>query len=181
MMSKQSKIGFSIAMFDLIKEEKKTKKIYEEVKVISEVLDENDDYIQMLNSSSVPFEKKEKEIMTAFKKADYIIKNTMLILAKNNSFSFIKDILKQLISLLQKELNIQEGIVYSTIKLSGKDIKKLELKVTKILDTKVTLVNYIDKELIGGFKIVIGDIVIEDSIKADLNDLKQSLLYKGEF
>ena len=104
----------------------------------------------------------------------------MLILAESGRFTLLQLILKKLKELMQIDLKIKEGIVYSTTKLSDQKIKELEKKVTKDLAIKVSLENHIDKELIGGFKIVVDDYVVEDSVKSHLENLKQQLLNKTE-
>ena len=59
-------------------------------------------------------------------------------------------------------------------------LQKIEEKVSKELDKKITLKNLIDKELIGGFKIVVGSIVIEDSVKSELKAMKDSLIFNSK-
>lgn len=181
MISKQSRVGFAIAIFELSKELKKEKKIYNEIKIIRDVLNENQEFISLIDNSSILFSQKEKIILETFHSMDEILINTMLLLTENNRFNFMIEISNLLISQLQNELNIKEGIVYSTFKLKETQLKKLEKKIGLKFGAKVSLKNYIDKELIGGFKIVIDDIIIEDSIKSDLKDLKNNLLNKGEF
>lgn len=81
---------------------------------------------------------------------------------------------------MQEILKIKQGIVYSTKLLKPAEIKKLEQKLSKEYQYEVSLVNLIDKELIGGFKIKIDSIVIEDSIKLELENMKKTLkLTKG--
>ena len=69
---------------------------------------------------------------------------------------------------------------FSTEKLTSVKIKKIEEKVSKELGKKITLKNLIDKELIGGFKIVVGSIVIEDSVKSELKAMKDSLIFNSK-
>ena len=97
-----------------------------------------------------------------------------------NNFKYFKDILNKLNKYLQDILKIEQGIIYSTEKLTSVKIKKIEEKVSKELDKKITLKNLIDKELIGGFKIVVGSIVIEDSVKSELRAMKDSLIFNSK-
>lgn len=179
---KEKKIGFAIALFEIAKEEKKIKKIYKESKIIYQSLEENGDFIEILNDFSLQNDQKKKIVNNIYKNIDIDLLNTMYILIDNNAFRYIIDVLEKLISFLQNELNIKEGIVYSTTKISDDKIKKLEKKLSNEYNVKISLKNHIDKELIGGFKIIIDDIVIEDSIKSDLEDIKHNLLLnKGEY
>ena len=76
-------------------------------------------------------------------------------------------------------LDIEEGIIYSTIKLNEDEINKISEALTKRTSKKVELKNQIDESLIGGVKIVIKDRVYDSSIKYKLEQLKSSLIKKG--
>lgn len=176
MISKDNTIGFSLALFNIAKEENKIKKFYKESQVIVESLEENDEIFSVIDDICLSFEKKKQIITNIYKKNDKDLINTMYILAEKNKFRYILDILKNLIVYLQEALNIREGIIYSTIKMSDVKIKEFEKKVSKHFNSNITLKNYLDHELIGGFKIVVNDTIIEDSIKSELEDIKQKLL-----
>lgn len=181
MTSRESyKISFALALYELLNESKELKKNYAEVTTILKVLDENPEFIAMNDDLFLEFSKKEKLIKEAFKQINPVLLNAMLILAESGRFTLLQLILKKLKELMQIDLKIKEGIVYSTTKLSDQKIKELEKKVTKDLAIKVSLENHIDKELIGGFKIVVDDYVVEDSVKSHLENLKQQLLNKTE-
>ena len=79
------------------------------------------------------------------------------------------------------ELNIKNGVVYTTLNLTDSQIKAMEEKVSSILNANVTLTNKLDSSLIGGFKIQVEDYILDDSIKNQLYKLKESIkLKKGE-
>ena len=70
-------------------------------------------------------------------------------------------------------MNVKYGIIYSTEKLSKEEITKFEKKLSKKLSTEVLLVNKIDKSLLAGIKIKVGDYIIENSIEGFLNTFKK--------
>ena len=70
-------------------------------------------------------------------------------------------------------MNVKYGIIYSTEKLSKEEITKFEKKLSKKLFTEVLLVNKIDKSLLAGIKIKVGDYIIENSIEGFLNTFKK--------
>ena len=51
----------------------------------------------------------------------------------------------------------------------------IEKKISALEENKVELRNQIDKSLIGGVKVVIGDHIYDDSIKHHLDELKTNL------
>ena len=171
MIKNEVKIGYALALLDIAKEEKITKKIYLQINQIIESLEKNEEFVLLLDSN-IQQAKKEKLIKNVFKNIHWSLTNVAMILMTKNNFKYFKDILNKLNKYLQDILKIEQGIIYSTEKLTSVKIKKIEEKVSKELDKKITLKNLIDKELIGGFKIVVGSIVIEDSVKSELKAMK---------
>lgn len=179
MIKNEVKIGYALALLDIAKEEKITKKIYLQINQIIESLEKNEEFVLLLDSN-IQQAKKEKLIKNVFKNIHWSLTNVAMILMIKNNFKYFKDILNKLNKYLQDILKIEQGIIYSTEKLTSVKIKKIEEKVSKELDKKITLKNLIDKELIGGFKIVVGSIVIEDSVKSELKAMKDSLIFNSK-
>lgn len=179
MIKNEVKIGYALALLDIAKEEKITKKIYLQINQIIESLEKNEEFVLLLDSN-IQQSKKEKLIKNVFKNIHWSLTNVAMILMAKNNFKYFKDILNKLNKYLQDILKIEQGIIYSTEKLTSVKIKKIEEKVSKELNKKITLKNLIDKELIGGFKIVVGSIVIEDSVKSELKAMKDSLIFNSK-
>ncbi len=179
MIKNEVKIGYALALLDIAKEEKVTKEIYTQVNQLIKALDENPEYIEILDSN-INQEEKEKIIKKSFKDIHWSLSNVGLILSSKNNFKYFLDIIEKLNKYLQDILKIEQGIIYSTEKISQIKLKKIEDKVSKEMNKKITLKNLIDKELIGGFKIVLGSIVIEDSVKSELRAIKKHLTFNNE-
>ena len=101
--------------------------------------------------------------------------NFIKLVTKKHLIYLYKDIVKKIVKLLNEELNIDEGFVYSTEELSKEQISKISDAVSKKLNHKVELKNVIDERLIGGVRVVINDHVYDGSIKFKLETLKSNL------
>lgn len=101
--------------------------------------------------------------------------NFVKLITKKHFIYLYKDIVKKIVKLLNEELNIDEGFVYSTEKLSEEQIKNISDAVGKKLNHKVELKNIIDERLIGGVRVVINDHVFDGSVKFKLETLKNNL------
>lgn len=176
MIRSETKIGYSLALLDIAKEEKKIKEIYKQVNIIFSNLDDEPEFVKILDSSSLDNNEKFNIIDKTFKGFHWSLVNTMKLLAETNRVKILKDILTHLIKQLQELLNIKKGIIYSTIKLSRNEIKKIEDKLTQQFDTEINLVNLIDKELIGGFKVELGSFIIDESIRYELQSISKIIM-----
>ena len=76
---------------------------------------------------------------------------------------------------LNEELNIDDGFLYSTEKLSSNQIERIEEAIGKRLGHKVELKNIIDERLIGGVRVVIHDHVFDGSLNYKIETLKNNL------
>lgn len=168
--------GYALALFSLAKEEKKLKKVKEDSLEIIEALKANEEFLELLRSKRIEFDSKETMIQKAFKGADKNILNFLLIVAQKGNAKQVPHILTKLVSLINDELGIKEGFIYTVKKLSADEMKKIETKVSKQLGFKPTLINKLDPELISGFRVVVGDEVIEDSVASRLQQIKYELL-----
>ena len=79
-------------------------------------------------------------------------------------------------SLVNEYRGVKEGLVYSTEKLSEKQLSDLNKKISEVEKMPTELRNIIDPSLIGGVKIVINDHIYDGSIKHHIEDMRTSLL-----
>lgn len=180
MFSKSEMVsGYSLAILDLIKEENGFKKVYPQVLEIKDALEENPKFETILDSE-IDSKNKILLIEKSFSNIHWSLINVAQMLALKKQFKYFKNVLNNLIKNLQEILKIEQGIVYSVQPITKTKLNKLEKKLSKKFGKKISLKNLIDKELIGGFKIILGSIVIEDSIESELNLIKKQLIFKEE-
>lgn len=122
-------------------------------------------------------EESKKIIETIFKNIlDQKWINLFFIMIDDNVINYFLDVLKKIVLYFEEHLNIKHGQIYSVIKLSEIQIKKIESKITKKLNQEVKLFNYLDKNIIGGICVRVEDYIWDNSIKTKLKNLKKDLL-----
>ena len=173
--------GYALALLSLSKEEKKLKAYKEQSLALIEAFELNEDYIGVLNTKSIPVETRRDLAKKAFgKKISKNILNFMFLLIERSKVNLAIPVLKKLVKLINEDMNIDEGTVYSVIPLSKLEVTKIEKKTSTILGKKVVLINKIDKELISGIKVIVQDEVIEDSVISRFEQLRQTLLERED-
>lgn len=172
--------GYSLAILDLIQEEKSDiENIYYQIIEIKDALEENPLFEQILDNSTND-DKKISIIEESFHRIHWSLINVAQMLSLKKHFKYFKNILNNLIKHLQEILQIEQGIVYSITPIGKIRLAKLEKKLSNDFGKKISLKNLIDHELIGGFKIILGSVVIQNSIESQLNLLKKELIFKEE-
>ena len=103
---------------------------------------------------------------------DFIFKNFYTVLLRNNDLKLINKIIEKI-----EEIDKEERGVVEVEITSAKEIDKdLVSKLRNLIGKKIEIEEKIDPSLIGGLKIQIKDLLIDGSIKAKLNKLRQSLV-----
>lgn len=111
------------------------------------------------------------ESLKEVKDADLVFRNFYSILLRNNDLKLLSKIIEKIEEIDKEKRGVVEVKIASTKKIEPEIIEKLR-KLIKNAEIQ----EEIDPSLIGGLKIQIGDLLIDGSIKAKLNKLRQSLI-----
>jgi F-type H+-transporting ATPase subunit delta len=176
-MAKLVENVYGDALFELAKEENKVDEFFEEVTGLIQVLSENPDLTKMMTHPHISKEEKLQTVETVFKGkiSDEII-GLMRMVVEKDHFGQMKDIFEYFVSSVKEFKNI--GVCYISTPLELSDQKKKEVENRLLETTKYeTLETHykIDKDLIGGMVIRIGDRVVDSSIRTKIYNLSREL------
>ena len=101
--------------------------------------------------------------------------NFVRVLAQNDRLSLLPQIRAQFELLKNEREGIMEAEVQSAFELSEAQLRDLVARLEKKMGRQVRAHVSIDRELIGGVKIVLGDKVIDGSARAQLAALEAAL------
>ncbi len=165
------------ALFDLSLERNNVDEVYEEVKALIVVLDENEDFKKFLNHPKISREEKEAFLEKTFK--GRILDDTLGFLKQlvvKDRQGAMRACLEYYIARVKEYKKIGVCYVTTAVELNEDQKKKL---VDKLLETsKYTSfeMNYaVDNSLIGGMVIRINDRVVDSTVKSKINNLTREL------
>lgn len=170
---------YANALFSIALEENKVEFYKNEIKMLRQVILQNDEILHLFSSCFIQKEDKEKIIDEVFKNQDINIINFLKVIVNNKRTNCLIKIFDEFIKTCNENLNVKEGIVYSITKLDKKQVEEIEKALKVRLNCEVELVNLIDERLLGGVKVVIEDKIFDGSIKNKLEKLKSSLISGG--
>lgn len=177
-MAKLISKTYGEALFELAVEENKIDVFQEEVQGVKVVLNENQEFGNLMKHPKVVKEEKVQIMENVFKGriTDELLGFLTLIIEKDR-YSDIDAILMYFIDKVKEEKGI--GVAYVTTAITLTDNQKKQIK-DKLLDTtsykEMELHFTEDKGLIGGMVIRIGDRVVDSSISTKLSELQKQLL-----
>ena len=104
------------------------------------------------------------------------LKNFFELLVDNSRVIFFEEIFQQFYNLENEHNKKLEAKILSAFELLDNQKDSIKKRLEKKFNKKVVLSCIVDKTLIGGVTISIGDYVIDGSIKRNLEILKNSIL-----
>jgi len=177
-MIKDTKIAkrYARALFEIASEDQSYNDWSKKLKLISDTeVDKN--FADVLNSTKISLSKKMYLIDDVFKnKLNTLQFNFLKLLTKNQSFSIIQDIYKQFLKQVEKLNNIIRVSVISPYKISDDLKDQISNLVHEISGAESVIEERVDRELIGGVVIRLGDTVINGSIKNRVKQLRRELV-----
>ena len=176
-MAKLAASAYGQALYELAIESGSAAGYLDEVQIVLEVFKENGELTDFLNNPKISKTDKVKTMESIFdSRVRKDITGLIVLAVEKDRQNDIRGILEYFITAVKDYLKI--GIVNVAVPMELSDTQKAEVE-KRILDTtafKKLEMNYsVDKSLIGGMVIRIGDRVVDTSIKTKLAQLTKKL------
>jgi F-type H+-transporting ATPase subunit delta len=115
------------------------------------------------------------EKMVEAMKVSELMANFFNLVAQKGRADVLPDIAETFQALVDDERNVCQGTVVTATKISAKLNDKIKATLEKITGKQVVVTNEIDPSIIGGIVARVGDLLLDGSIKTQLQDLKESI------
>jgi len=166
---------YATAVFRLAKAKKALAKWSEELALIAAVA-ENAQVKNLIDDPKLPSAELERALLSVFDgKLSDAAENLVKLLVENNRLTIVADIVSAFEDLKAEDEGTLEAEITAAASPTDAQVKalvkQLEAKFGKKVEAQVSL----DPELIGGIKIVVGDTVIDASVRGQLQSLEYTL------
>ena len=176
-MAKLVSKTYSEALFDLALEDGTLTTIIEEVNIVKEAIAKNPDLLKLLSHPKINKEEKISVIENIFKgRVSDSLVGFLVIIVQKDRYDDLDGIFEYFIAKVREYKNVGVASVTSAVELTEEQKKQVEeklLQTTKYSQFELSF--YVDKSLIGGLVIRIGDRVVDSSIKTKLQMLAKDL------
>ena len=136
---------------------------------------------EIIKNKIVPNTTKKNILLSIYGGVSENLKNLIKTLVRKNRLYLFEDILNQFVELYKINSGIQTCYLISAEKISSKIEENLKHIVRAITKNKIKIVNIVNKDLIGGFIIKVGDLQFDNSVNSTLSRLKASLKKENTF
>lgn len=166
---------YALSLFDIALENNILNEVSDDMKLILSVIEENRDFNVLLRSPLVNPDKKSEIFREIFgKKVSAPTIHLLELVAKKKREENLEQIAKEYLSLVNEHKGVQQVIVTTAIGLDDKLRKEVMEAIKKSTESEVELIEKVDKSIIGGFILKIGDQNIDSSIARTVKKLRRN-------
>jgi len=117
------------------------------------------------------------DVMTSVVKAPLsdASKNLLRTVIDNNRLGVLPEIAAQFHALVNARSGVSDAVIYSAFAIEPAQLADVVVSLEKRFKRKLNASVVIEPELIGGIRVVVGDEVLDSSVKARLEQMKVAL------
>ena len=165
---------YAKSLMGLASERGQLEEVYSDMCLMHQVCTSNEDFVNMLESPLIKTDKKQTIIKEIFGgKIHDLTMSFMMLMADKKREGYLDDIANSFVDLYKEHKGIISVVITSATPLTSDTKEKMLAIIQQSITGKVELMEKIDPNLIGGFKIKVGDKQIDASVLRRLNDLKK--------
>jgi F-type H+-transporting ATPase subunit delta len=167
---------YAKALYETALEKKTVEEIGADLNKIVELYRESDDFKNFVQSPTLPLSKKNTVLVDMFaKNVNELTLAFLRLLVKKNRIDVLNDSALAYGRLLDAENGIVHASVESAAPLTEDQLSAIKNILEKYLNKKVTLSTSVDESVLGGFRIRVNDILIENTVVHQLEKFKSVL------
>ena len=167
---------YSKALFQLGSEENKLDLLEKDFAQIENLLNESEEFKSFIINPLISEAEKAKIMTGLFKdKLSDIGFNFLQLLTGKKRSSVLLDVIDQFRLMLFEHRNIVKGELVSVVDLNDIQVQQIKDNVENVTGKSVLFDKRLDPSIIGGFIVKVEDIIIDNSIRFQLNKLRERL------
>jgi len=176
MISSVAAKRYAKALHELAQEKDMLKQIEEELSAVVEAMQNVKELHNVIYNPRVREKDKKAILRQIFEgQVSTVTLNFLCLLVDKHRENLIESILTQYIEMANETLGIVKAVVKTAVPLNASQIDRISDKLCAMTGKKITLSTEVDKSIIGGVVIRIGDEIIDGSVAHKLERLRAKL------
>jgi F-type H+-transporting ATPase subunit delta len=175
MASTRAAIRYAKAILSMADSIGVAKEVNNDMTLIGSTINGNLELSTFIQNPTISVEVKENALLEVFADANGVTKGFFHLLFENKRFEILEGIASEFNKLYDISNNVEVVKVTTAIPMDPALEAKVLAKIATLSDKKITIENYIDASIIGGFILRIGDKQYNASIANRLQVLKREL------
>ena len=175
MKSTRTAFRYAKATLDYANENKFSDKVAKEMQGLIELYESSKQLKGLLSNPFLPNKKKQLILRSIVPNSSDVTQKLLNLLTSNSRLFLLKEVAKSYIKLFSEQQGELNATVISAIPLTQNLEKQIHNKLEDYSGKKIYLLNKIDKSLLGGFILKIGDMEFNSSLAFKLKTFRAKL------
>lgn len=168
---------YALALYEVAKEKDKVDEYINDLREICDLIENNKDFYEVVKHPQISTKNKKRTFINIFKgKIDEELLSFLLILIEKDRILYLREKLNEMEKIDLERKNILSAVVKTAVPLLESEISNLQEKLEKQYNKKIIMATEIDKSLLGGVYVRVGNDVIDGTIKSKLEEMKDIML-----
>ena len=142
----------------------------------TESLEQEQSVQRALLNPQLPHDSKRRVVSQVLRDADPLVRNAVSVLVDNGRFSFIGDIQIAFAEMAAVEEQIIDVEVTSAVPLAPEQVQDIEKRISDATGLTARLAATVDPSIIGGLVLRARGVLLDASVRRELNDLRRTLI-----
>lgn len=177
MLAQQVAKKYSQALFHLVRDKGVIDQASTQFEDLKELISADPSLLRFLLAPQILDVNKESLLKEVFaSRLDPLFLEFLLVLVRKHRIGFLPEIIEAFRALVAEEKGIVVAKVTSSIALGEKERDELKKSLEKQTGKKIELETKVDPAILGGMIVIMGDQIIDGSVRYSLSQLRDELL-----
>jgi len=168
---------YALALYKVAEEKGKVKEYLDDFRAICDLIDNNDDFREVIKHPQISTNKKKETFIKIFKgNIDEELLSFLLILIEKDRIAYIREKLNEMEKIHLERENTLIAVVKTAVPLLEHEAEALRKNLEKKYDKKIIMTTEVDKNILGGVFVRVGNDVIDGTVKSKLDEMKEIML-----
>lgn len=170
---------YALALYEVAEEKGKVEEYLNDLRQICNLIETNKNFYEVIKHPQINTRKKKQTFINIFKgQIDDELLSFLLILIEKDRILYLKEKLLEMEKIDLERKNTLRGIIKTAVPLLDEELEKLKNIFEAKYNKKIIFETKVQKDLLGGVYIRIGNDVIDDTIKSKIDEMKELMLKK---
>lgn len=170
-------VAFAQSLLDLAQERQQAEPAGQELRDVRQVVESDPMFRAFLTDPAIARADRDAVIERVFgSQLSPLVHNFLKVAVDRGAAGLIPQMSEAYDDLLDELLGKVEADVTVAQRLSPEDLELVRQRIGQALKKDVVVYQYVDEEIIGGMVIRVGDQLIDGSVRAQLDDMRDRLL-----
>ncbi|MEI7025720.1 F0F1 ATP synthase subunit delta [Paenibacillus sp. y28] len=167
---------YAKALFEVAQAKQAVGQVEEDLRAVVAAVKANPDFEKLLNHPNIDTSRKLDVVKQTFEgKISEAVFNTLQLLIENGRQTLLSTLLNDYVRIAGEATGEARAIVTTSVPLTEEQTKQVTEKFGKLTGKSIRVENVLDKGIIGGMLVRIGDRLYDASVKGQLARLERTL------